>query len=152
MWYGKTCKRRRKANEFVQATRLRLRKKADETKNESCSRKKNLVWMAAMNHHWPLLWSPHHHVPMGSDYSLSSIPFILESTGKVQRNFIHPGNILELIDFFFTLFARLELNIFLIHCSWIKWLLKVIHIVISTCAFTHTHNKNETENDWCSSF
>lgn len=70
---------------------------------------------------------PHGHFPIDCDCSLSSIPLILGSTGKVQRNFIHPGdNVLELTDFFFTLPARLELNNFFIHCSCVKWLVKVI--------------------------
>lgn len=68
MWYGNTCKTRSKASEFVQAMRLRPRKKADETENKSCSRKKNLLWTTALNLHWPLLWFPHQLFLMGSDY------------------------------------------------------------------------------------
>lgn len=68
MWYGHTCKTWSKANEFVQAMRLGPRKKADETENKSCSRKKNLLWTTPMNFHWPLLLFPLQLFLMGSDY------------------------------------------------------------------------------------
>lgn len=84
------CKARSKACTFVQVTRLRPRKKAGETENESHSRKKNLVWTVALDHHGRPPWSP-----KGSSLWVPTTPYLsspdIRRHRRVQRNFIHPG-------------------------------------------------------------
>lgn len=113
----------------MQVTRLRPRKKEDGTEKESCSRKKTLVSSTAMNQHQPHPGSPGTQ-PHGFGLLLISHSLDIRKHKKGLEEFHPPGGqcfTVHSFFFFFTLSARLELNIFLIHCSWIKWLLKVIH-------------------------
>lgn len=91
MWYGNTCKTRSKASEFVQGMRLRPRKKAAETENKSCSRKR--IYCE------PQPWTstgPYSDFPISFSLWVLTTSTALRSgsTGKIQRNFIYLGNVL----------------------------------------------------------
>lgn len=81
--------------------RLGPRKQADRTTMDPAAGKR--IWCEVQP--WTTSGTTlvsHRHIPVGTDYLLSSIPLILGSTGKVQRNVIHQGaKVLEWTDFFF---------------------------------------------------